>query len=243
MNRVLIWDWPTRVFHWLLAGGLLAAFLIGKNADGKGGVFGYHAIIGISIGLLLLLRLLWGFIGTKHARFGSFIFGPRAVVGYFKGIIAGQSTRHIGHNPGSSWAIYLMLLLVFVIVASGLAAANGFKGVGEVHELSVNVLVFVSIVHVLGVILHTIRHRENITVSMITGTKQADASEAIRSSRPIAAIVMVALVGFLAFDLVRNYEKAAHSTKLPLIGKTISLGERGHGEHGDRGPRRPPRED
>ena len=81
MRRTLVWDIPTRLFHWLFAGGFIAAAVIALGQGDDSPLFPYHGMIGLALGLLLVLRVVWGFVGSRHARFGSFAFGPRAVAG------------------------------------------------------------------------------------------------------------------------------------------------------------------
>ena len=93
MNRVLIWDLPTRVFHWLLSGGFIAAAVIALALGEHSPLFPYHAIIGLTIALMVCLRVIWGIAGTRYARFGTFIFGPAAVIEYMKGTLVGGTSR------------------------------------------------------------------------------------------------------------------------------------------------------
>lgn len=99
MNRVLIWDLPTRLFHWLLSGGFITAAVISLALGEDSPLFPYHAIIGLTIALMVCLRIIWGLAGTRYARFGTFIFGPAAVIEYMKGTLVGGGKRYIGHNP------------------------------------------------------------------------------------------------------------------------------------------------
>lgn len=225
MARVLIFDWPVRLFHWLLAGGIVLAFAIAQLADKHGALFPYHAMIGIVLGAVLVLRLIWGLVGTRYARFTSFLFGPAAVMQYLKGVATGKTQHHVGHNPASSWAIFLMYAGVAAVVASGLMMSRGIEAGEEVHEVAVYALLAVAGVHVLGVILHTVRQRENITLGMITGRKAADERAAIRSAAPLSALFGLAIVLMLGGTLLRNYDPARKQTTLPLIGTSIGLGE------------------
>lgn len=227
MQRVLIWDIPTRLFHWLLAAGFLTAFVIAQFGGKRGALFPYHSMLGIVVGVMVLLRVLWGIIGTRHARFGSFLFGPGAVIEYLKGVVTGHGRKHVGHNPASSYAIFAMLGLVLVIVASGLLMSRGNEAFEEIHSIAVYVLLGVVAVHVIGVVIHTLRYRENITVSMVTGTKEAEQSQAIRSSAPLSGGLAVLVIALIAFGLQRNYDPARRQTTLPLIGTMIQLGEEG----------------
>lgn len=232
MNPVVIWDLPTRLFHWLLSAGFIAAAVIALAMGEHSPLFPYHAIIGLTIAFLVALRIVWGIVGTRYARFGSFIFGPRAVVEYMKGAMIGGGKRHIGHNPGSAVAIFALLGLVLALAVTGFMMGQGNEGIKEVHEILAWTTVGVVVVHVLGVAFHTIRHRENITASMIHGRKRAEPSDGIASAKPIVAVLFLAIAGGWAFGLVRNYNPATQTTTLPLLGTSLQLGENEGGEGG-----------
>lgn len=225
MNPVLIWDLPTRLFHWLLSAGFIAAAVIALAMGEHSPLFPYHAIIGLTIALMLVLRIGWGIVGTRYARFGSFMFGPGAVVEYMKGAMIGGGKRHIGHNPGSAVAIFALLGLVLALAVTGFMMGQGNEGIKEVHEILAWTTVGVVVVHVLGVAFHTIRHRENITASMIHGRKRAEPSDGIASAKPIVAVLFLAIAGGWAFGLLRNYNPATQTTTLPLLGTSLQLGE------------------
>jgi len=225
MNRVLIWDLPTRLFHWLLSGGFIAAAIISLALGEHSPLFPYHAMIGLTIALMVCLRVIWGIAGTRYAKFGSFIFGPAAVIEYMKGTLVGGGKRYVGHNPGSALAIFALLALVLAMAVTGIMMGQGNEGVKEIHEILAWVTVGFVVAHVLGVALHTIRHRENITLSMIHGKKHAEPSDAIASPKPIIAAIFLVIAGAWAMGLVRNYNPATQTTTLPLIGTVLQLGE------------------
>lgn len=233
MNRVLIWDLPTRLFHWLLSGGFFAAAIIALALGEDSALFPYHAMIGLTLALMVCLRIVWGVVGTRYARFGSFVFGPRAVIGYLKGTLLGGGKRHLGHNPGSAVAIFALLALVLALAVTGVMMSLGNEGIKEVHEVLAWTTVGVVVVHVLGVAIHSLRHRENITLSMIHGRKLAEPSEAIASARPLVAVLFLLIAGAWGAGLVRNYDPATKTTTLPLIGSTLQLGENEAGEKSD----------
>jgi len=232
MNSVLIWDLPTRLFHWLLSAGFIAAAVIALAMGEHSPLFPYHAIIGLTIALMVVLRVVWGIVGTRYARFGSFIFGPAAVIEYMKGALIGGGKRHLGHNPGSAVAIFALLALVLALAVTGFMMGQGNEAIKEVHEILAWTTVGVVVVHLLGVAFHTIRHRENITASMIHGRKRADASDAISSAKPIVAVLFLIVAGGWAVGLLRNYNPATQTTTLPLLGTSLQLGENEGGEGG-----------
>lgn len=224
MSRVLIWDLPTRLFHWLFALGFLVAFGIAQFGDEHDPIFPYHAIIGVILTAMLLFRLIWGGIGTRYARFASFAFGPVAVLQYLKGTVTGKSVRYPGHNPASSWAILAMFILVTAIVASGLLMA-GNEAMEEVHTVAAYTMLAIVGIHVLGVVVHSIRHRENITLGMITGRKIADSSASIRSARPVIGGAFFILVLLFTVGLLRNYDSTTQRVTIPFVGTSILLAE------------------
>ena len=225
MKSVLIWDLPTRLFHWLLSSGFIVAAVISLLLGDDSPLFPYHAIIGLIIALMVCLRVIWGVVGTRYARFGTFVFGPGAVMEYMKGTLARGGARYIGHNPGSALAIFALLALVLALAVTGVMMGQGNEGVEDIHEILAWVAVGVVVVHVLGVALHTILHRENITASMIHGKKDAEPSEAIASSKPVIAVIFLAIAGAWAVGLIRNYNPSTKTTTLPLIGTVLQLGE------------------
>lgn len=232
MNRILVWDLPTRLFHWLLAAGFIAAFGIATLSSDDAPLFPYHMLVGLALGLLVILRVVWGFTGTRYARFRSFLFSPAAVFAYFKDAVAGRGQRHIGHNPGSSYAMLGILALVPASVVTGLLMSRGGV-VEELHEIFAWTTVVLVVLHLLGVIAHTIRQRENITASMIHGTKVGEPAEAIPSARPLVAVGLVVVLAAWTVGLYRNYNAAARETRLPVLGLTVQLGEREHESGGD----------
>lgn len=153
---------------------------------------------------------------------------------YVQGAFTGRDERHVGHNPGSSYAIFAMLLLSGLTVVTGLMISFGVEAGEELHAASAYTLAAVVAVHVVGVVWYSIRHRENITLSMITGTKEGELKDAISSSHPIVGLVFLASVTLLSVGLFRNFEQSKQQTTIPLLKVVIPLGESGHsGENGD----------
>lgn len=240
MTRVLIWDLPTRLFHWLMVAGFFAAAGIAFLLEDEGGLFPYHAIFGLTLAGMVILRLVWGVVGSRYARFRSFAFGPGAVVGYVRGVVTRTGTRHIGHNPASAYAIFAILALVLAQATTGVLLATGTDAVKELHEIIAYALLVVVGVHIAGVILHTLRHRENITASMIHGRKQAEPEQAIGSSRPLVALLFLVLAGGWFGALISSYDATTQTAKIPVLNTTLTLGdegneaERGEGDHRER---------
>lgn len=234
MSNVLVWDLPVRLFHWMLAAGFVASACLAFLFEDDSAPFPYHAMVGLVLVMMVVLRVAWGFVGTRYARFRSFLFGPAAVAGYMKGVFTGRGQRHVGHNPGSAYAIFAMLLLVLSLGVSGVLLGSGVKGIKELHELLAFALIGVVVAHVLGVVLHTVRHRENITASMVHGRKQADPPDGIASSRPVVAVILVlAVVGGMA-GLLRSYDANRRTLQLPVLGTQLKIGDEPHAERTSR---------
>jgi cytochrome b len=225
MGKILIWDLPTRAFHALLAIGFIVCLSIAQFAGEHSPWFPYHMMLGIVLGIMLILRVLWGFVGTRYARFNALYLNPVALVRYLISAFSAGGPRYTGHNPGSSYAIVAMLVLLGVIVTTGLLMTRGIEAAEELHGISAYVLLAVAAVHVLGVFWYSIRHRENISRSMVTGYKQGTPEEAITSSRPVVAIAFLTLVAVAAIGLLQNYDPAKRQTQVPVVGTVIQLAE------------------
>jgi cytochrome b len=225
MSRVLIWDLPTRLFHWLLASGFSIAAVIAPLLGDDSSLFPYHSIIGLALALMVGLRLVCGLLGTRHARSSSLTHTPHAVITYLFGVLPGAGPRHVGHNPASAYAIIAMLGLILALAATGIMMGTGNQSVEDIHEFLAYATLVVIGAHVLGVIIHTVRFKENITASMIHGRKHADPAHAIRSARPLTAALFLIITGAFALSLLARYDPATQQTTLPLLGTKITLGE------------------
>lgn len=206
MKRVLVWDLPVRVFHWFLAGTIIATLAIALGTDGESAAFPLHMLLGVIAGVLVALRVVWGAIGSRYARFSSFVFGPRALGRYLLGTMRRSSERWLGHNPGSSYAIYAMLILVLALAVSGTVMTAGSEATEELHEVLAYCLLAVGVVHLLGVAGHGLRHRENLVRSMVDGRKAGAPEDGIGSAHPFVAIVFVGLVACAVGVIAMNYD-------------------------------------
>ncbi|QDT73157.1 cytochrome b/b6 domain-containing protein [Lacipirellula limnantheis] len=230
MAKVLIWDWPTRIIHWLLTLGFLACFGIAQLAGEHSAWFPIHMILGVSLGFVVLLRVMWGFMGTRYARFSSFLYSPSALFAYLKGTLSGKAPRFAGHNPGSAYATFAMLLLIGVVVVTGLLMSSGSEAAEEMHVPAAYALAAAVATHIVGVFWHTWRHRENLTLTMVTGWKEAPPAARIASTRPVVAALFAVVIAAVTLGLFRNYDSAKQQTTVPFAGTVIRLGEVEGGE-------------
>jgi cytochrome b len=232
-RRVLVWDLPTRLFHWLLAGGFLAAAFISLVLGEDHQAFPYHAIIGLTLGLMVALRLMWGFIGPRYARLKSFVFSPAATIEYFQQLISRGTQRHTGHNPGSALGIFAMFGIVIGLAVTGIMLGQGNESVEDLHNILAYSMLIVVGGHVLGVVIHTVIHRENIAASMVHGRKDIDPGAGIQSPSFESAVVFLVICTAWSLALLKNYDGATQSVRLPLFGTTLTLGEGGEGSGED----------
>jgi len=191
-QRTLVWDLPTRVFHWLLALSFAGAYLTAESERLRD----VHMLLGYTTVGLVAFRLLWGIVGTRYARFTSFSLSPAAVLGYLKSLARLSPRHYFGHNPAGSWAILGMLLLVVALGATGWANAIevGPKWMEDLHEGLANALVALVVVHVAAVLLTCVLHRENLVRAMLTGYKPGS-GPAAAGTRWIVALLLVGVIG------------------------------------------------
>jgi len=169
---VRVWDPLVRIFHWSLVGLFVFSYFTGDEWE-KAHVYSGYAIIG-----LLVFRVLWGVIGSRHARFSDFIYRPRTVLRFIGDTLRMRARRYVGHNPAGGMMVLALLAVIGTIAATGFMMTTdafwGVEWVEDAHEMAVNVAIGLVVLHVLGVVLASIEHRENLVRSMITGRKRAD---------------------------------------------------------------------
>jgi cytochrome b len=209
---------PTRVLHWLLAGSFVGAFGAAVLLPKTHPAFPIHMLLGVTAALVVVLRILWGFVGTRYARFRSFPLGPRALVRHLKTFTTGRDDGHVGHDPFASWAALAMLASVLGVAVTG-AMCVAVPSMRRVHHLFAYGAVALIAVHVVGVVLSTLRRRENLALGMLDGKKMVTAGQGLPSTRPIAALFFVALIAAAVFELVGTYDAANRAVRLPLIGQ------------------------
>lgn len=244
MNAVRVYDLPTRVFHWSFAALFVGAYAIANLVDDESARFAWHMLAGLLLALAVLLRLVWGVVGTRHARWSDLRLDPRQLAGYLKGVVAGGGRRWAGHNPASSWAALAMLALALGLAGTGLAMAAGAAPgwVEDVHELAANAFLAVALLHVAGLVVHVLRHRDGLPLSMLSGRKRdLPAGEASVPARPVAAVLLLAVLVLAGGSLANGYQPATRT--LDLLGTRLVLGEAdeageahaGGGEAGEHG--------
>ncbi len=169
--QVRVWDPFVRVFHWSLVGLFVLAFVTGDETEWL------HLAAGYAIAALILCRIIWGFVGPRHARFSDFVRTPREVADYVRSAIRLRAPRYLGHNPaGGAMIIALLTMLIGISVTGFMMTTDAFWGaqwVEDLHEGLVYVTLGLIALHVAGVVFAGIEHGENLVKAMITGRKRA----------------------------------------------------------------------
>ena len=168
--RVFVWDVPVRLFHWLLAAAFTGALLTAESERLRV----THVRLGYAIAGLVLFRIVWGFAGSRYARFSSFVTGPSAVWRYLRAVPTARPEHHVGHNPAGAAVILALLGLALTTGLTGWLGYEELAGewVTEAHELAAYAMLALVGVHVAGVLLASLRHRENLVAAMVTGWKR-----------------------------------------------------------------------
>jgi len=197
----LIWDLPTRVFHWLLAACVIGAWLTAETERSRM----LHLALGYSAGVLVAWRVMWGFVGSRYARFAEFVRSPAAALSYLRGYLpaaraAGQTqTHYVGHNPAGAWAVLALLATVALVVATGWVTYQDDSAElwGALHELVGNGIMVLVGLHVAAVIATSVLHRENLVRAMVNGYKRARSGEGIPGAFTLLGLVLgFAVVAF-----------------------------------------------
>ena len=194
-SKILVWDAPVRVFHWLMVLSFAGAYLTSESERWRL----IHVTLGYTMGGLVAFRIVWGLVGTRYARFSNFVRGPAAVMSYMRSLLKKAPEHHVGHNPAGALAIVLLLLCSAAIVASGWAVYNEVGGswLEGVHEVAGNFMLIVVGVHLAGVIVSSKLHRENLVRAMVMGSKEGAPAEGIpRAWFGLALVMVVFVLGF-----------------------------------------------
>jgi cytochrome b len=167
---VKVWDLFVRVFHWSLVALFIIAYATGDEVERV------HIAAGYAIAGLIVLRVVWGVLGPRHARFSTFVRTPREVFAYLHDTILLKAPRYLGHNPaGGAMILALLAMLTGTCITGYMMTTDaywGAKWLEHVHEVVANLTVALIALHVLGVLIASFEHRENLVKAMITGRKR-----------------------------------------------------------------------
>lgn len=199
LQRILVWDLPTRVFHWSFALSFAGAYLTAESERYRD----IHLALGYVFLGMLVFRLVWGLVGTAYVRFRAFWFKPAEIVAYLRALLSPHPQHYVGHNPAGGVAIFLLLALGLLISVSGLGLyweigdEDWFE---ELHEIAANMMLLVVGVHIAGVLVSSVLHKENLVRAMLTGYKTADTENVI--VRPYRGLGLWMLGGAIVFLMI-----------------------------------------
>lgn len=223
-----VWDLPTRIFHWSLLALVLVAWFTGEE---EGVAAQVHRYAGEVIAGLIVFRVIWGFIGRERSRFADFAAGPGAIINHVQDLFSKAPKRHLGHNPLGGVAVFLLLATVAGIVFTGLFSGGDTSGpfagywgleLSDLHEVLFRVLQALVVVHVLGVIIETVKARDALVPAMITGSKRRRPDEPGQDARRAGAVAFLVAAGLAV----------AVSAALMAQPSSALAVERSHGERG-----------
>lgn len=183
-KQIRVWDPLVRLFHWSLVASFTIAYLTEED------LLSLHVYAGYTVAGLILMRVLWGFIGTRYARFSDFVYRPSTVKVFLKDAVQLRAKRYLGHNPAGGAMIVVMMLVLLLTAVTGWAVYGIEEGGGalavlagplasfedifeEVHEFLANLMVVLIAIHIAGVVVESLIHSENLPKAMITGRKHA----------------------------------------------------------------------
>ena len=216
-DKRLVWDLPTRLFHWLLALSILASYL---TAEPGSTTMQWHFYLGYWTLGLIIFRVLWGLIGPRHARFSNFIPGPAKLASYVRTLFKRDSVPAVGHNPLGGLAVLLLLGMVAIQATSGLFIADDIvwtapwnpavssetaEWLGGIHHQNFEILQWVILLHVLTVLFYRFYKRQNLLTPMLTGYKPSHlvpAGEAIDGSQLVKALVIALLSAAAVYTML-----------------------------------------
>jgi cytochrome b len=212
---ILVWDLPTRLFHWLLVTLVIASFVTGRI----GGLWiQYHAWSGYAILVLVVFRLIWGFVGGRHVRFSAFVHGPATILRYARTMLRRDAPEHLGHNPLGGWSVMAMLTTLFVQAATGLFANDDIFTEGplypwvskatsdwltHIHRLNQEVILLLVAIHVMAVLFYLMVKHQNLIRPMLTGRKHWHGEARSSANHLGRAAIITSLLALGVYLLVR----------------------------------------
>jgi cytochrome b len=211
--RVQVWDLPVRLFHWLLV-----IMLVFQYVTFKASWMTWHMYGGYTILALILFRIIWGFVGSTHARFGDFLYGPGAIFGYLRTLPRREAAKFAGHNPLGGLSVLLMLLAILVQAVTGLFSNDDVMVEGpmtqwiakelsdkltSIHRYNFYVVLALAGVHILAVLYYLLYKSENLVKAMFTGYKTLPSAPAGgRIAGTGLALVVLAIAAAAVYFLV-----------------------------------------
>ena len=182
--QIKVWDPLVRFYHWALVSAFIIAYITEED------FLTIHSWAGYLILSLICIRFIWGFIGTPYARFSDFAYSPENIIQFLKDTLRLNAKRYLGHNPAGGAMVFLLMFSLLITTTSGVVLLGAEEQAGpvahwfaqpesmwadvleEVHEFFANFTLFLVFVHIAGVLVESLIHKENLVSAMITGFKE-----------------------------------------------------------------------
>jgi cytochrome b/mono/diheme cytochrome c family protein len=224
-TSVPVWDAAVRIFHWSLVGLVVTAWISGGTGDRL------HEIVGYAVAGLIAFRIGWGFVGSRHARFSDFVRGPSSVAGYLSGIARLRPPHYTGHNPAGAAMILILLAVLATIAVSGFMMQThrffGIEWVEQVHSVAADSLLVLVPLHVLGALLSSWLHQENLVRAMFSGHKHVPKGHAVASDRERLEFRLKGAEGLFALSILAAggavYGWVSTNAKVPTAASTVGM--------------------
>ncbi|GAA0853215.1 cytochrome b/b6 domain-containing protein [Aliiglaciecola litoralis] len=213
-NKILVWDLPVRLFHWLLVGAIVAQWVTAELLDDA---MDWHFYIGYFTLGLILFRLIWGFVGPRYSRFSQFLVSPKAYWQYLKSLRNPQKHHYVGHNPLGGLLVPLVIIVIGIQTVSGLFATDDVLHSGpyismvsaevqallnEIHHTTFDIITVIIVVHLVAILWHKFIAKHHIIKAMFTGKKQGEYNSGISSSNVLLAVLIAACIGAAIYALI-----------------------------------------
>ena len=188
MKTISVWDIPVRLFHWSLATSILMSFI---TAQIGGNAMEWHKRIGYFVIGLILFRVVWGFVGSYHARFKNFVYAPATVINYAKNLFKKDSAHYVGHNPMGGLSVVALIASVGLQTVTGLFSNDDILLEGpyasmvskafsdqmtRLHQLNSDLILILVGLHLSAIVFYAMFKKEQLIEAMLTGKKDIDPS-------------------------------------------------------------------
>ncbi len=243
-KKILIWDLPTRIYHWVQF--VLVMLALGTGFFAPEWWLNYHIWLGYSLVFLLIFRLIWGFFGSEYSRFSSFIYSPKTLLAHIRGIIIKKPLHFLGHNPLGALMVFALIIVLALITISGIINLGGVENqgmlaflidyssgekAGRVHLILAYALVVMIILHILGVIFESKISKYSLVKSMFDGKKPLIGNEKLPKLRQVRSAPAIFSLLIISAIMLGSYY---FMSKLPASGFiTMAQNETYQSECGD----------
>lgn len=193
-QTILVWDVPTRLFHWLLVICFAGAWLSSESER----LQMIHYAFGYSAAALVLFRLVWGLVGTKYARFTQFIRGPKEIIGHLGAALRGHQHESPGHNPAGGIVMLGLMMIILLIAFTGYLSVKEFLGdfMSEAHEAIASLALALVVIHIAAAVIMSLLQKENLIRAMVTGKKNGLPEQAIQFPQYFIGLLLLLAWGY-----------------------------------------------